>query len=101
MTSSLPSEKPDVSEMENGYQLHPHVGFLKKKEEIDRIDGMAMAQGTTLASFAHLDEKKILRKANLPFNYGIKQRLLIQLQMDIRLIPMLAILYLLSFLDRQ
>ncbi|CAI6092922.1 unnamed protein product [Clonostachys chloroleuca] len=36
----------------------------------------------TAASFAHLDEKKILRK------------------MDLRLIPMLALLYLLSFLDR-
>lgn len=35
-----------------------------------------------MANFAHLDEKKILRK------------------MDIRLIPMLALLYLLSFLDR-
>lgn len=35
-----------------------------------------------MASFAHLDEKKILRK------------------MDLRLIPMLALLYLLSFLDR-
>lgn len=36
----------------------------------------------TRASFAHLDEKAILRK------------------MDTRLIPMLALLYLLSFLDR-
>lgn len=35
-----------------------------------------------MASFSHLDEKKILRK------------------MDLRLIPMLALLYLLSFLDR-
>lgn len=35
-----------------------------------------------MATFAHLDEKAILRK------------------MDIRLIPMLALLYLLSFLDR-
>jgi len=35
-----------------------------------------------MASFAHLDEKAILRK------------------MDLRLIPMLALLYLLSFLDR-
>jgi len=43
---------------------------------------MALAQGTTMASFAHLNEKKILRK------------------MDMRLIPMLAMLYLLSFLDR-
>jgi hypothetical protein len=51
-------------------------------EEITRIDALATGAGVTLASFAHLDEKKILRK------------------MDLRLIPMLALLYLLSFLDR-
>ncbi|KAK0634307.1 major facilitator superfamily domain-containing protein [Bombardia bombarda] len=41
-----------------------------------------IAPATTLESFAHLDQKAILRK------------------MDLRLIPMLALLYLLSFLDR-
>jgi hypothetical protein len=51
-------------------------------EEIARIDALATSAGVTLASFAHLDEKQILRK------------------MDLRLIPMLALLYLLSFLDR-
>ncbi|KAI1166903.1 major facilitator superfamily domain-containing protein [Nemania serpens] len=45
-------------------------------------DALGLASERTLESFAHLDEKKILRK------------------MDIRLIPMLALLYLLSFLDR-
>jgi hypothetical protein len=54
----------------------------KKAEEIAHIDALATGQNVTLASFAHLDEKKILRK------------------MDMRLIPMLALLYLLSFLDR-
>jgi hypothetical protein len=54
----------------------------KKAEEIARIDALATGAGVTLSSFAHLDEKKILRK------------------MDMRLIPMLALLYLLSFLDR-
>lgn len=54
----------------------------KKAEEIARIDALATAPGVTMASFAHLDEKAILRK------------------MDLRLIPMLALLYLLSFLDR-
>ncbi|KAB5511617.1 major facilitator superfamily transporter [Coniochaeta sp. 2T2.1] len=49
---------------------------------IQRIDSIALAPETTIESFAHLDQKKILRK------------------MDIRLIPMLALLYLLSFLDR-
>ena len=39
-------------------------------------------RGVTMESFAHLDERKVLRK------------------MDLRLIPMLALLYLLSFLDR-
>ncbi|KAF2631609.1 MFS general substrate transporter [Macroventuria anomochaeta] len=53
-----------------------------KAEEIARIDKLATAPGVTLESFAHLDEKKILRK------------------MDWHLIPMLALLYLLSFLDR-
>lgn len=53
-----------------------------KAEEKARIDKLATAPGVTLESFAHLDEKKILRK------------------MDLHLIPMLALLYLLSFLDR-
>ncbi|KAK6209132.1 hypothetical protein LQW54_006586 [Pestalotiopsis sp. IQ-011] len=60
---------------------HDHEG-LTEREEIGRIDAMADAPGVTMESFAHLDEKKILRK------------------MDMRLIPMLALLYLLSFLDR-
>ncbi|CAH0057085.1 unnamed protein product [Clonostachys solani] len=54
-------------------------------EHEDRLSAKmaGQAQGAvTPASFAHLDEKKILRK------------------MDLRLIPMLALLYLLSFLDR-
>jgi hypothetical protein len=53
-----------------------------KAAEVARIDALATAPGVSAASFAHLDEKKILRK------------------MDLRLIPMLALLYLLSFLDR-
>jgi sugar phosphate permease len=57
-------------------------GGKNKTEEIARIDALATAPGVSMASFAHLDEKKILRK------------------MDLRLIPMLALLYLLSFLDR-
>lgn len=58
-----------------------HAG-RNKAEEVARIDALATAPGVSMASFAHLDEKKILRK------------------MDLRLIPMLALLYLLSFLDR-
>ncbi|KAJ0323063.1 hypothetical protein COL5a_008511 [Colletotrichum fioriniae] len=59
MDSSYASrhEKLEVSELENG-EHEP----VTKKGEIERIDAIATAQGTTLASFAHLDEKKILRK---------------------------------------
>lgn len=53
-----------------------------KQDRIKAVDALATAPGTTHESFAHLDEKKILRK------------------MDLRLLPMLALLYLLSFLDR-
>lgn len=63
------------------HSVSSHVG-KSKAEEIARIDALATAPGVTIASFAHLDEKKILRK------------------MDLHLIPMLALLYLLSFLDR-
>jgi hypothetical protein len=73
--------------------IHPHAQptrkssitsahQTKKSAEIARIDALATAPGVSMASFAHLDEKAILRK------------------MDLRLIPMLALLYLLSFLDR-
>ncbi|KAK8059021.1 hypothetical protein PG994_009469 [Apiospora phragmitis] len=81
MSSSPPSEKPDLGELEVSHHEHPQHGSPKVAEK-DRIDAMAETPGTTMASFAHLDEKKILRK------------------MDMRLIPMLAVLYLLSFLDR-
>ncbi|KAF1988899.1 MFS general substrate transporter [Aulographum hederae CBS 113979] len=60
----------------------PIVEGKSQAAQIDSIDALATAPTTTAATFAHLDEKKILRK------------------MDLRLIPMLALLYLLSFLDR-
>ncbi|KAF2843204.1 MFS general substrate transporter [Patellaria atrata CBS 101060] len=49
---------------------------------ITTIRAFATHPSTTRDTFAHMDEKAILRK------------------MDLRLIPMLALLYLLSFLDR-
>ncbi|KAI0409478.1 major facilitator superfamily domain-containing protein [Xylaria palmicola] len=69
------SEKASVLEVDE-----PH--HRTRQDVIGHIDAMAMAPETSYESFAHLDEKKILRK------------------MDLRLIPMLALLYLLSFLDR-
>ncbi|KAK7698164.1 hypothetical protein SLS64_012839 [Diaporthe eres] len=82
------NEKADVAQNEFGIgsvsALPPHSrhGHSRGKDEIDRIDALATAEGTTLDSFKHLDEKAILHK------------------MDLRLIPMLSLLYLLSFLDR-
>ncbi|KAI0102926.1 major facilitator superfamily domain-containing protein [Nemania sp. FL0031] len=68
-------EKPAVVEVDE-------AGIGTRKDVSDHSSAGGSAPETTYASFAHLDEKKILRK------------------MDIRLIPMLALLYLLSFLDR-
>ncbi|RKU40272.1 hypothetical protein DL546_002380 [Coniochaeta pulveracea] len=79
------SEKADVAQEE--VVSHPHHHEAKHhthkiSAEVERIDAIALAPETTMETFAHLDQKKILRK------------------MDMRLIPMLALLYLLSFLDR-
>jgi MFS family permease len=78
---SLNSTSPHAQETRKASLSSAHGG-KNKAEEIARIDALATAPGVSMASFAHLDEKKILRK------------------MDLRLIPMLALLYLLSFLDR-
>ncbi|KAH7231472.1 hypothetical protein FSOLCH5_015210 [Fusarium solani] len=72
-----PNEKADMVEAEMG-----NTSGTDRLGEVEHIKGLATAPGTTRDSFSHLDEKKILRK------------------MDLRLIPMLALLYLLSFLDR-
>ncbi|CAI6340898.1 unnamed protein product [Periconia digitata] len=73
------SASPQAARTEH---LHHEKPSGAQSEQIARIDALATAPGVTRATFAHLDEKKILRK------------------MDLRLIPMLALLYLLSFLDR-
>lgn len=67
----------------SNHQARHHGHHDKTEEEIERVDALALAEATTLDSFKHLDEKKILRK------------------MDLRLIPVLSLLYLLSFLDRK
>lgn len=89
MSNSPCHEKVEVDQDESGpdktsiHQGHQRVHHSKTEDEIKRIDALVLAEGTTLESFKHLDEKKILRK------------------MDLRLIPVLALLYLLSFLDRE
>ena len=69
--------------------FHIDAGACAKKkkhstrsEKVVGIDELATAPDVIRKSFAHLDEKAVLRK------------------MDLGLIPMLALLYLLSFLDR-
>lgn len=79
--SASPTYQPTRPTQARNASVSSHAA-KSKAEEIARIDALATAPGVTMASFAHLDEKKILRK------------------MDLRLIPMLALLYLLSFLDR-
>ncbi|KAK9779800.1 putative Major facilitator superfamily domain-containing protein [Seiridium cardinale] len=81
MDAPTSPEKAEIAEKENASHGRRR-GSSTVEEEIGRIDAMAEAPGVSVESFAHLDEKKILRK------------------MDLRLIPMLAALYLLSFLDR-
>ncbi|KAK6954814.1 hypothetical protein Daesc_004783 [Daldinia eschscholtzii] len=61
---------------------HEYCTDKELQNDPNRSDTLVTTPEATLESFADLDEKKILRK------------------MDLRLIPMLAILYLLSFLDR-
>ena len=63
MASPTPPEtdnekKPDAV----GGELNPYSG--NRGAEIAHIDALAMAPETTLESFAHLDEKKILRKVS-------------------------------------
>jgi hypothetical protein len=65
-------EKAEASEIDrvsdgDGAHRHSHGhehGRLSERDEIGRIDAMADAPGVTMESFAHLDEKKILRKVN-------------------------------------
>lgn len=88
-TSSRDSLPVDTKESVQQVEHQPTPVLLDENEHKHRrsreqahIQALALAPGVTRETFAHLDEKKILRK------------------MDIRLLPMLALLYLLSFLDR-
>lgn len=70
----MPStDKPDVSETEDGHghnhghgHGHDNADHITRKEMKEQIDAAATAEGLTLESFSHLDEKKILRKAGRP-----------------------------------
>lgn len=66
------------SALNNGKHGHKKT----KQELIAEIDARVTAPGVTRESFNHIDEKKLLRK------------------MDLRLLPILTLLYLLSFIDR-
>lgn len=61
MNTSTSLEKAEITEAEiasHGTGKHS----LGRDGKIGRIDAMADAPGVTMATFAHLDEKKILRK---------------------------------------
>jgi hypothetical protein len=94
-TTQDASEKPSVAEMEAGGRRD---GILQDAPIQSGHD--VAVKASALPQFAHLDEKKILRKVShllwLTERMNAKAE-----QMDIRLIPMLALLYLLSFLDRK
>lgn len=62
-TYTPPNEKANVDEAEMG-RSSDRIG------EVDRIDAKATGPGTTLADFAHIDEKKVLRKVSLPSIHG-------------------------------
>ncbi|CAK4030680.1 MFS general substrate transporter [Lecanosticta acicola] len=55
---------------------------MSEQEKIEQVNATITREDVTLESFSHLDIKKILRK------------------MDLRTVPVLTLLYLLSFLDR-
>lgn len=70
--------------------------------------GTEVEVGSVPVSFVDIDKKKVLRKVcSKPRHRDGKAPNLVNIansqlgQMDIRLIPMLAALYLLSFLDRK
>jgi hypothetical protein len=71
--------KSDIAEKESVGVHNENQGL--EKPGIDSADNDP-DYATANVDFSHIDEKKVLRK------------------MDLRLIPMLALLYLLSFLDR-
>lgn len=56
--STPPNEKAEAFEAETAPNRSHNGG------QVSRIDAMATAPGTTLDSFSHLDEKKILRKVS-------------------------------------
>lgn len=76
----------ETSQKKNDSPLHiedHHDGKkTSKQEKIDEVSAIINREDVSLETFSHLDIKKILRK------------------MDLRTVPILTLLYLLSFLDR-
>jgi hypothetical protein len=63
------SKNLDSPDMASTHHEHTTGKFIEG-DEIARIDAMADAPGVTMATFAHLDEKKILRKVQRNFCHG-------------------------------
>ncbi|GAB0137837.1 hypothetical protein EsDP_00006090 [Epichloe bromicola] len=75
-------EFADKVEKPSQHDAFSHDGAAILENEVSHKENSGVGTARTPSNFDHIDERKILWK------------------MDIRLIPMLAILYLLSFLDR-
>lgn len=81
-----------------------HVDHAGSKGRTESSGPVGDVQSTLATSPNTLvDEKKVLRKVGIPSCLVGRRSVahLCPMQMDIRLIPMLALLYLLSFLDRR
>jgi hypothetical protein len=61
MDTTTPSEKPGATPAAATHH-EKSLRTSSQRDEISRIDAIAEAPETTMESFAHLDEKKILRK---------------------------------------
>jgi hypothetical protein len=57
MSYSSPDEKASIVEAEHG-----HGALQRRDDEAGKIDALGAEPNTTLESFSHQDEKKILRK---------------------------------------
>ncbi|CZT20660.1 related to putative tartrate transporter [Ramularia collo-cygni] len=83
---SAVTDASTISETYKGTSTHNHqassIKGSSEKESVSYVDRVITREDVSLASFAHLDARKINRR------------------IDLRIVPMVTILYLLSFLDR-
>jgi hypothetical protein len=76
------TESTELSLRNINFDHNASLGRHSKDELVQRVDLEMTEENASQEPFTQLDEKKILRK------------------MDLRLLPILTVLYLMSFLDR-